>query len=155
MLSIPETMTAAVATGFGSIYDNIFLRKVDVPPIPYSHEGLEDGTLLIQVLNCALAPGDVRGVLSGRTSYIQLPPGGHPYIVGSDVSGIVVKVSPDETKFRAGDYVVNRFDEPKPQRWCCGIPIGKNMVDGTLSYQDRTQCGMWHSSECGGSQTCL
>ena len=103
-------MKACVATGFGEINKNVFVREEwptpkDPPP---------PGHLIIKVLSCALAPGDVR-VLSGKTDYIQLPDHGHPYIPGSDVSGIVVAVPESETKFQLHDYVISRFDEPKPQ----------------------------------------
>ena len=122
---LPSVMKAAVATGFGDIDTNIFVRSDwPTPSLNYDsynnnkkkqHEK-DDPLLIIRVLACALAPGDVR-VLSGKTDYMQLPPSGHPYIVGSDVSGIVVAMSDNalsERKFAVGDYVVNRFDEPQP-----------------------------------------
>jgi NADPH:quinone reductase-like Zn-dependent oxidoreductase len=106
-----ETMKAVVATGFGAIDENIYLRTDWPKPfLPPDSKGL----MIIRVLACALAPGDVR-VLSGKTDWMQLPKGGHPYVIGSDTSGIVNTVSPEETGFQVGDYVVARFDEPKPQ----------------------------------------
>jgi NADPH:quinone reductase-like Zn-dependent oxidoreductase len=108
---IPETMKVAVATGFGEINDNIFVRN-DWPTPELPSDDNNGDHLIIRVLACALAPGDVR-VLSGKTDYIQLPKSGHPYVIGSDVSGIVV-AAPKNSRFKAGDYVVSRFDEPKP-----------------------------------------
>lgn len=105
---IPSTMKAAVATGFGGIEENIGIRD-DWPTPQLDPEDTEH--LLVHVLACALAPGDVR-VLSGKTAYVQLPDG-PPYVIGSDVSGIVVQ-APLSSRFRVGDYVVSRFDEPKP-----------------------------------------
>jgi len=106
----PTTMKACVATGFGDIESNLAVHE-HWGKIP--HDVLA-GHMIVKVLSCALAPGDVR-VLSGKTDYIQLPDG-HPYIPGSDVSGIVVKVHEEtETKFKANDYVICRFDEPRPQ----------------------------------------
>jgi NADPH:quinone reductase-like Zn-dependent oxidoreductase len=108
-MALPPSMKAAVATGFGDIDKNIFLRNDW--PTPTMDPDDEDH-LIIRVLACALAPGDAR-VLSGNTAYVQLPEG-PPYVIGSDVSGIVLQ-APTSSKFRAGDYVISRFDEPKPQ----------------------------------------
>jgi NADPH:quinone reductase-like Zn-dependent oxidoreductase len=122
--TLPSQMKAALATGFGEIDLNIHVK--DNVPLPTFGREANTLQLLIRVQCCALAPGDVR-VLSGLTDMVQLPPGGHPYVIGSDVSGIVVGVSqPDASPsatdtsedaavpFRVGDYVVGRFDEPKP-----------------------------------------
>ena len=71
-------MKAAVAVGFGDIDKNIELRLGWPKP---ASEDIPKGYLLIRVLACALAPGDAR-VLSGATDFIQLPKGGHPYVIG-------------------------------------------------------------------------
>lgn len=133
---LPKTMKVAIATGFGAIEDNIFVEEqwpmVSFPSPPTqppkvskkkrSTNGVNDdgSLLLIKVLACAIAPGDVR-VLSGNTDYMQMPESGHPYVIGSDVSGIVVAIQPSSTatettasRFSVGDYVVSRFEEPKP-----------------------------------------
>ena len=109
-------MTAAIATGCGEIDDNISV--VDNWQVPILRKGhkfkVNKDEVLIKVLACALAPGDVR-VLSGKTDWIQLPKGGHPYVVGSDVSGIVVASNnKNKRKFKPGDYVVSRFELPGP-----------------------------------------
>jgi len=111
-------MKAIVATGFGDIDENVYMRTDWSTPILPQHENDDsnDPLLLIRVLACALAPGDAR-VLSGKTTYVQMPPSGIPYIIGSDISGIVVGVqssSSQPSKFSVGDYVVSRFDSPKP-----------------------------------------
>jgi NADPH:quinone reductase-like Zn-dependent oxidoreductase len=74
----PQTMKAAIATGFGGIDENIHVREDW--PVPCL-DNFGQGFLLVRILACALAPGDVR-LLSGKTDYIQLPASGHPYIVG-------------------------------------------------------------------------
>jgi alcohol dehydrogenase len=108
------TMKAAIATGFGDIDDNIFLRdNVPKPTLQDLSESERSEHLVIRVLACALAPGDVR-LLSGETDYIQLPKSGHPYVIGSDVCGIVCEIPVGDTKFRVSDIVVSRFDESKP-----------------------------------------
>ena len=119
---LPPTMKAAVVTGFGDVEDNIFVRDDQKTPTLSDHDDEDhndDDYLIVRVLACALAPGDVR-VLSGKTAYIQLPEG-LPYIPGSDCVGVVEEV-PTETKsskhrnkFKVGDYVISRFDEPKPK----------------------------------------
>lgn len=111
MNSLPnKTMKAAIATGFGDIDEHIHV-KTDWP-VPADEPRKNE--LLIRVLACALAPGDVR-VLSGKCDWIQLPKSGHPYVVGGDVSGIVVACGKDDgEKFQPGDYVVSRFELPGP-----------------------------------------
>jgi NADPH:quinone reductase-like Zn-dependent oxidoreductase len=74
----PLTMKAAIATGFGGIDENIHVREDW--PVPCL-DNFGQGFLLVRILACALAPGDVR-LLSGKTDYVQLPASGHPYVVG-------------------------------------------------------------------------
>jgi NADPH:quinone reductase-like Zn-dependent oxidoreductase len=74
----PQTMKVAIATGFGGIDENIHVREGW--PVPCLDD-YGQGFLLVRILACALAPGDVR-LLSGKTDYVQLPASGHPYIVG-------------------------------------------------------------------------
>jgi hypothetical protein len=76
--SIPQTMKAAIATGSGGIDENIHVRQDW--PVPCLDD-FGPGFLLVRILACALAPGDVR-LLSGKTNYVQLPASGHPYVVG-------------------------------------------------------------------------
>ena len=113
-ISLPSTMKAAVVTAFGldDLTSNLSVQT-DWPTPTLDDD--DDNALIIRVLACALAPGDVR-VLSGKTAYIQCPEG-PPYVMGSDVSGIVVQIPPSSSNcgFQVGDYVVSRFDEPKPR----------------------------------------
>lgn len=111
--NIPATMKACLATDCGDDLKANLCMKDDWPTPATSSKDLEPGTMLIRVLACSLAPGDVR-VMTGKTDRMQLPPGGRPYIPGSDVAGIVVATHSNENKFNVNDYVVARFDEPKP-----------------------------------------
>jgi D-arabinose 1-dehydrogenase-like Zn-dependent alcohol dehydrogenase len=107
-----STMKAAIATGFGNIDENIHVNEKWPRPTLLPHQ--DTGFMVIHVLACALAPGDVR-LLSGKTDYVQQPKSGHPYnVVGSDVCGIVVELEDDETYFHVGDKVISRFDAPQP-----------------------------------------
>lgn len=113
-MPLPPTMKAAVALGFGEIDQQIVMRSGwPTPSLPKPHSKSKSQYILIKVLACAVAPGDVR-VLSGLTDYVQLPPGGYPYVIGSDTAGIVTQVSAGCTKFQPGDYVVTRFALPGP-----------------------------------------
>lgn len=142
--NLPPTMKAAIATGFGEIEDNIFVKN-DWPTPQLPTTSSSSGWMIIRVLACALAPGDVR-LLSGKTSYVQLPSTGHPYIPGSDVCGIVVQVSQDETKFRVGDKVISRFDEPKPVGGLAEYRLVKTQLSEilapTTTVSSITACGL-------------
>ena len=109
--NMPSTMKACLATDSGDNYEANLCIQTDWPAP--SATDLQPGSMLIRVLTCALAPGDVR-LMTGKTDRFQLPKGGRPYVLGSDVAGIVVATRPEETKFQMDDYVVARFDEPKP-----------------------------------------
>eukprot|EP00512_Aurantiochytrium_limacinum_P006238 CAMPEP_0171512934 /NCGR_PEP_ID=MMETSP0959-20130129/1907_1 /TAXON_ID=87120 /ORGANISM="Aurantiochytrium limacinum, Strain ATCCMYA-1381" /LENGTH=361 /DNA_ID=CAMNT_0012050889 /DNA_START=602 /DNA_END=1687 /DNA_ORIENTATION=+ len=102
------TMKAAVGKGYGPIdemvevVDNIAKPKEARP-----------GYLIVRVLACALAPGDLR-VLSGRTKMVQGPPS-FPYVIGGDVCGIVDSLGEDVEGFEIGDCVVARFHTAGPR----------------------------------------
>lgn len=136
-------MKACVATGFGDIESNLTVYDAwdQVPHVvPPQH-------MIVKVLSCALAPGDVR-VLSGKTDYIQLP-NGHPYIPGSDVSGIVVQVHEEsEHKFQVNDYVICRFDEPRPQGGLAEYRLVKTELSEKCpsSIPPNVACGLSASS---------
>lgn len=142
-IELPTTMKACVATGFGDIESNLTVHDHwgQVPHnVPPQH-------MIVKVLSCALAPGDVR-VLSGKTAYVQLPHG-HPYIPGSDVSGIVVKVHEEtEQKFHVNDYVICRFDEPKPQGGLAEYRLVKTELSEKCpsSISPNVACGLSASS---------
>ena len=140
---LPTTMKACVATGFGDIESNLAVQEQweQVPhEVPPHH-------MIVKIQSCALAPGDVR-VLSGKTDYVQLP-NGHPYIPGSDVSGIVVKVDEEtETKFQVNDHVICRFDLPTPQGGLAEYRLVKTELSEKCpsSISANVACGLSASS---------
>ncbi|KAL3903937.1 MAG: hypothetical protein SGARI_005152 [Bacillariaceae sp.] len=119
-------MKAAVASGVED-YDK-YLHVVDDWPLPTlatARDGktgklvseLPDKHLIVKVLACALAPGDCR-LFKGKTDLMQLPKHGRPYVIGSDICGVVTEVSAEEDYFQVGDKVIARFDEPQPHGMC-------------------------------------
>ena len=77
----------------------------------------DDEHLIVKVLACALAPGDYR-LFRGKTDMEQLPKYGRPYVLGSDICGIVTEVPKDSSYFSVGDKIIARFDEPQPVGMC-------------------------------------
>jgi NADPH:quinone reductase-like Zn-dependent oxidoreductase len=138
VLVVPTRMKAAISRGFGSIDDNIcVVNNWPSPCLPqrckswgsrHRSAGGNDGDaanlLLVRVLACALAPGDAR-LLKGSCDYAQLPFPGHPYVVGSDASGIVVDALSSSAKFQRGDYVVSRFDGIHPVGGCAELRLAE------------------------------
>jgi len=165
--AVPAAMKAAIALDFGDIdVDTHIVQLRDDWPTPQFPSPVDtekgdrdddDPLVLIKVLACALAPGDAR-VLSGKTRFVQTPPGGLPYVIGSDVAGIVVALSPQaaaaekesqverSAKFQVGDYVVNRFDEPKP---CGGLAEYRLCKSSLMERYDPRQCRISPIEACG------
>ena len=138
------TMKAAIATGIQDIEKYIHVK--DDWPVPTLATAIDGKTgkpvmelykkalkknkttgesyMIVKVLACALAPGDCR-LFSGKTDLAQLPKTGRPYVIGSDICGIVTEVVPSNdtssastTKFKVGDKIIARFDEPQPHGMC-------------------------------------
>jgi len=138
-------MKAAIATGWGEVDDNIFVKEDwPRPKLPttldealaasaksnkkgYDAVTGPESYMLIKVHACALAPGDCR-LLTGKTDKFQLPQSGRPYVVGSDVAGEVVETHPSEEYFQVGDKVVSRFDEPQPNGGCAEYRLVKTSL---------------------------
>mmetsp|Transcript_26290 Transcript_26290/g.33473 ORF Transcript_26290/g.33473 Transcript_26290/m.33473 type:complete len:414 (-) Transcript_26290:398-1639(-) len=122
-----NNMKAAIATGTENI-DQYTHVKEDWPK-PTLATAVDGKTgklvsklpnerhLIVKVLACALAPGDCR-LFSGKTDLVQLPKWGRPYVIGSDLCGIVEEISSDEPYFQVGDKIIARFDEPQPHGMC-------------------------------------
>lgn len=85
------------------------IEIVEDHPIPEWVSG--ENKLLIKVMACSIAPGDVR-VLSGKTDLMQSPPS-WPYIPGGDNGGIVEKADED-SRFKEGDRVIVFFGGRAP-----------------------------------------
>lgn len=119
-------MKAAVASGIQDIDQYLHIRDDwPKPTLTTAVDGktgklvkdLKEGHLIIKVLACALAPGDWR-LFTGKTDMAQLPKTGRPYVIGSDVCGVVTEVSATEDYYQIGDRVIARFDEPQPHGMC-------------------------------------
>ena len=109
-------MKAAIAEGILDIDKHIHVRDDwPRPTLATAKDGktgklisqLNDGHMIVKVLSCALAPGDVR-LFKGRTDMMQLPKGGRPYIIGSDICGVVTEVSDTEEYFAVDDKIISR-----------------------------------------------
>lgn len=130
-------MKAAVATGVENIDEFLHVRNdwpepnlataVDGKTGKLVSELKEERHLIVQVLACALAPGDCR-VFAGKTDMVQLPKSRRPYVIGSDVCGIVSEVGDDEEYFQVGDKVIARFDEPQPHGMCAAYACVKASI---------------------------
>lgn len=122
-----DKMKAAVATGVENIDE--FIHVQDDWPKPTLAKSVDGKTgklvselkgerrMIVKVLACALAPGDCR-LFTGKTDMMQLPKSGRPYIIGSDICGIVTEVASAENYFEVGDKIIARFDEPQPHGMC-------------------------------------
>lgn len=99
-------MRACTISGHGNVDDlqNV-LKMVEDHPRPLLSKRAK-GDMLVRVLACSMAPGDVR-VLSGRTSLVQSPPA-FPYVAGGDICGVVEEAGP-KAKFKKGDHVISMF----------------------------------------------
>lgn len=127
MGEVKTTMKAAIATGIEDV--EAFLHVKEDWPTPTLATAVDGKTgklvtkmkdarhLIVKVLACALAPGDAR-LFAGKTDYMQLPKSGRPYIIGSDICGIVTEISNTEEYFQVGDKIIARFDEPQPHGMC-------------------------------------
>jgi NADPH:quinone reductase-like Zn-dependent oxidoreductase len=120
-------MRAAIATGIEDIDEHIHVKDDwPQPTLATAKDGktgrlvstlADQGHMIVKVLACALAPGDCR-LFKGRTDMMQLPKWGRPYVIGSDICGIVNEVSDQEEYFQVGDRIIARFDEPQPHGMC-------------------------------------
>ncbi|KAL6061081.1 NAD(P)-dependent alcohol dehydrogenase [Balamuthia mandrillaris] len=91
----PKEMRAVVFRRFGEPGD--VLELIDDQPVPEPAKG----EVLVHVFASSINPVDWKFVM-GLLGWFAPSP---PYIPGSDVSGVVVKVGPGCTKFKAGDQV--------------------------------------------------
>lgn len=120
-------MKAAIATGSQDL-DKYLHVKEDwpQPTLATAKDGktgklvsqlLPERHMVVKVLACALAPGDCR-LFTGKTDLMQLPKHGRPYVIGSDICGVVTEVDETEEYFQVGDKIIARFDEPQPHGMC-------------------------------------
>lgn len=94
-------LAATVSKHGGDVDTNILVTTFPKPALRP-----RKGQMIVRVLACALAPGDVR-VWSGECDMLQSP-GFFPYVPGGDVCGVVEEVEPG-APFKAGDVVISMF----------------------------------------------
>ncbi|CAB9512271.1 furan-3-one reductase [Seminavis robusta] len=119
-------MKAAIATGIQDFDKHINIDESwPQPTLETAKDGktgkpvskLAEKHMIVKVLACGVAPGDCR-LFKGKTDMMQLPKWGRPYVIGSDICGIVTEVGEDESYYKLGDKIIARFDEPQPQGMC-------------------------------------
>eukprot|EP00978_Attheya_sp_CCMP212_P020187 scaffold57455_cov39-Attheya_sp.AAC.1 len=124
-------MKAAIATGSQEIDKFLHVRQDWPKPTlataidgktgklvsEITRQDSKDPWMIVKVLACALAPGDCR-LFKGRTDMMQLPKTGRPYVIGSDICGVVEEIGENEEYFEVGDKIIARFDEPQPHGMC-------------------------------------
>jgi NADPH:quinone reductase-like Zn-dependent oxidoreductase len=98
-----KTMRAATVKQHGGTID-ADIQVVDDFPRPALRR--KKGEMIIRVLACSLAPGDLR-VHRGDCDLLQSP-GFFPYVPGGDVCGYVEEVEPG-APFKKGDVVISMF----------------------------------------------
>eukprot|EP00797_Seminavis_robusta_P027818 Sro527_g160580.3 (346) ;mRNA; r:10729-11766 len=120
-------MKAAIATGIKDFDEYIHVHEFwPQPTLATAKDGktgkpvlqlLEEKHMIVKVLACGVAPGDCR-LFKGKTDLMQLPMSGRPYVIGSDICGIVTEVGEDESYYKVGDKIIARFDEPQAYGMC-------------------------------------
>lgn len=98
-----DVMKCATLKAFGDVEKELEI-VTDRPRPVLDKDG--KGKMLVKVLACALAPGDVR-VLTGACDLFQAPKS-FPYIPGGDICAVVEEVNRD-VKFKKGDVVFVLF----------------------------------------------
>ena len=132
-------MKAAIASGTQDIDRFLHVRDDWAKPtlstavdgktgklVPFN-DGSSSNYIIVKVLACALAPGDCR-LFKGKTDIMQLPKHGRPYVIGSDICGVVTEVANSETCFKVGDRIIARFDEPQPHGMCSSYACVKTSL---------------------------
>lgn len=112
-------MKAAVVSG---------LRKMEVKEVEMPK--IDDNGVLVKVKACAVCGSDVRIYNSGnnRVEY--------PAIIGHEISGEIVEVGSNVTKFKVGDRVAIGSDVPCGECAFCIAGIGNNcQINYAMGYQ--------------------
>jgi len=134
-------MKAAIATGIEDVEKYLHVREDwPKPTLATAIDGKtgklvskimldnpEDARMIVKVLACALAPGDCR-LFKGKTDLMQLPKTGRPYVIGSDICGVVEEIGENEEYFKVGDKIIARFDEPQPHGMCAEYAVVKTSL---------------------------
>lgn len=103
--------------------DEIVVKEVPTPKV-------DDDSVLVRVKACAICGSDIRIYHHGnnRVSF--------PKIIGHEISGEVVEVGNNVTKFKAGDRVAIGADVPCGECVFCEAGIGNNcQINYAMGYQ--------------------
>lgn len=112
-------MKAAVVTEL----NNMQVQEVEKPMI-------DDNGVLVQVKACAICGSDIRIFHSGN-SRVEFPT-----IIGHEISGEVVQVGKNVSKFKEGDRIAIGADVPCGECSFCEAGIGNNcQINYAMGYQ--------------------
>jgi len=104
------------------------LNKMTVQEVP--DPTIDDNGVLVKVKACAVCGSDIRIYHSGN-SRVK-----HPAIIGHEISGEVVEVGKNVTKFAAGDRIAIGADVPCGECAFCEAGIGNNcQINYAMGYQ--------------------
>ena len=104
-------------------FDIMTVKEVEKPVC-------EDNSVLLRVKSCAVCGSDIRIFHSGNT---RVKP---PQIIGHEISGEVVEVGKNVTKFKPGDRVAVGADVPCGECTFCIAGIGNNcQINYAMGYQ--------------------
>jgi L-iditol 2-dehydrogenase len=104
-------------------YDKMSVCEVEKP-------GIGDNDVLLRVRACAICGSDIRILHSGnkRVKF--------PAIIGHEISGDVVEVGKNVTKFKTGDRISMGADVPCGECAFCEAGIGNNcQINYAIGYQ--------------------
>ncbi len=112
-------MKAAVYLG----KDQMVIKEVETPRV-------DQDSVLLQVESCAVCGSDIRIFHHGNSRVVP------PQILGHEVSGKVVEVGANVTKFKVGDRVAIGADVPCGECVFCEAGIGNNcQINYAMGYQ--------------------
>lgn len=104
------------------------LNEMVVKEVPTPE--VDDNSVLVKVKACAVCGSDIRIYHSGNNRVIP------PQILGHEMSGDVVKVGNNVTKFKVGDRVAIGADVPCGECVFCEAGIGNNcQINYAMGYQ--------------------
>jgi len=103
--------------------DKMVVKEVPTPEV-------DDNSVLVKVKACAVCGSDIRIFHSGN-SRVSLP-----QIIGHEISGQIVKVGKNVTKFKDGDRIAIGADVPCGECVFCEAGIGNNcQINYAMGYQ--------------------
>lgn len=104
------------------------LEKIVVQEVPRPQ--MDDNSVLLKVKSCAVCGSDIRIFHHGNDRVIP------PQILGHEISGEVVEVGKNVSKFKVGDRVAVGADVPCGECVFCEAGIGNNcQINYAMGYQ--------------------